>query len=285
MGWFICKEYTRFLSSRELKLCYSSHTMLEINRGIPEGVTQKAGIIDFEAAKGKRLEEKNRHANWLQERGQQPVKPVDANSPAFPQVYSERGQKPYSEKNLEITPVETHTGQIQPPAEIKNNVINFQAARENRFIKAGEIQESTPFTQTDADQTDYDDDPEEEQINALRLVRSKLAQFDVPTEKRNEIFENLADDPKALSKVAGVVQHFSKPKRDYGAELEESAAFRKRIIDAVQNKQQVDQESVQKLTGFQLTMLLFLSLFTGNIDMFFDELEQEYNKEKAEKNA
>jgi hypothetical protein len=28
-------------------------------------------------------------------------------------------------------------------------------------------------------------------------------------------------------------------------------------------------------------MLLFLSLFTGNIDMFFDELEEKYNKEKA----
>jgi len=43
----------------------------------------------------------------------------------------------------------------------------------------------------------------------------------------------------------------------------------------------VDQESVQKLTGFQLTMLLFLSLFTGNIDMLFDEFEEKYNKERA----
>jgi hypothetical protein len=232
--------------------------MSEINRGIPEGVTQKARIIDFEAAKGKRLEEKSTQTDWL--------KP---------------DRTPYLENQNGITPVKTRIGEIPPDADNKGTVIDFQTAREKRLIKAGDIQESTPFPQTDADQTDYADDPEEEQINALRIVRSKLAQFDVPTEKRDEIFANLADDPEALSKVAGVVQHFSKPQRDYGAELEESAAFRKRIIDAVQNKQQVDQESVQKLTGFQLTMLLFLSLFTGNIDMFFDELEEKYNKEKA----
>ena len=77
----------------------------------------------------------------------------------------------------------------------------------------------------------------------------------------------------------------SRPQRDYDAELEEAAAFRKRIIETLQNKQQVDQESVQKLTGLQLTMLLFLSFFTGNIDMFFDELKQDGLKEKEAKSA
>jgi hypothetical protein len=36
---------------------------------MPEGVTPKATIINFEAAKEKRLEEKNRQANGLQTRG------------------------------------------------------------------------------------------------------------------------------------------------------------------------------------------------------------------------
>ena len=57
--------------------------MSEINRGIPEGVTQKATIINFEAAKGKRSGEKYRQAEWLRERGKRStVKPVDGNTPA-----------------------------------------------------------------------------------------------------------------------------------------------------------------------------------------------------------
>ena len=58
--------------------------MSEINRGIPEGVTHKATVINFEAAKEKHLAEKNRQAQWLQERGEQPVlKPVDVHSPVI----------------------------------------------------------------------------------------------------------------------------------------------------------------------------------------------------------
>jgi hypothetical protein len=60
-------------------------------------------IINFEVAKEKRLEEKNRQAQWLQERGQQPVKPVDANSPSSPQAFIERDQKPHPDKQRGIT--------------------------------------------------------------------------------------------------------------------------------------------------------------------------------------
>ena len=72
------------------------------------------------------MKNKNRKAQRLQERGQQPIKRVDANSPAFPQVYSERDQKPYPEKNLEIAPAETHKGEIQPPTEIKKMLLTFK---------------------------------------------------------------------------------------------------------------------------------------------------------------
>ena len=37
----------------------------EFNRGMPEGVTPKATIINFEAAKEKRLEEKKQTGKWV----------------------------------------------------------------------------------------------------------------------------------------------------------------------------------------------------------------------------
>jgi hypothetical protein len=255
--------------------------MSEINRGIPEGVTQKATIIDFEAAKGKRLEEENRHANWLQERGQQPVKPVDANSPAFPQVYSERGQKAYSEKNLEITRAETHTGQIQPPAEIKNNIIDFQTAREKRRLGEQVVAEPAEIPQYKTDKIDSTNDEEQrdndkdngfdeetcdkEQMIAMGVIGTKLAQFDVPMQKRDEIFENLADDPQAILKVAGVVRNFH-PQNSIEI-LENIAAFRKRIDQAVENKAaQGNEESVRELSGFELLVLILGSLLKGSVN-------------------
>jgi hypothetical protein len=41
--------------------------MSEINRGMPEGLPPKATVINFEAAKGRRLEEKIKQAKWIQE--------------------------------------------------------------------------------------------------------------------------------------------------------------------------------------------------------------------------
>ena len=68
----------------------------------------------------------------------------------------------------------------------------------------------------------------------MGVIGTKLSQFDVPTEKRDEIFESLADDPDAVVKVAGVIKNFH-PQNSIEI-LENIAAFRKRIDQAVQNK-------------------------------------------------
>jgi hypothetical protein len=109
--------------------------MSEINRGIPEGVTQKATIINFEAAKGKRLEEKNRQTQWVQERTQkQPVTEVDAATPASSSVTSEVYQFPYSGRRVEFSGKEGEAGENRLPAENTHTVIDLQKARENRFL-------------------------------------------------------------------------------------------------------------------------------------------------------
>jgi hypothetical protein len=113
--------------------------MSEINQGIPEGVTQKATIINFEAAKGKRSGEKNRQAKWLRERGKRStVKPVDGNTPANTNDFDKLEAKPRFEKQGEIIPPESQTGEIQPPAETTNTIINFQTARENWLVNQPE---------------------------------------------------------------------------------------------------------------------------------------------------
>ena|SRR5688572_7410109 len=114
--------------------------MSEINRGIPEGVTQKATIIDFEAAKGKRIEENNRQTQWLQERReQQPaIKPVETHSPANTNAFSQLETKPHLEKKDEIITPKAQIGEIQPPAETTNTLIDFQTARENRLVSQQE---------------------------------------------------------------------------------------------------------------------------------------------------
>jgi hypothetical protein len=220
--------------------------MSEINRGIPEGVTQKATIIDFEAAKGRRLEEKNRQAAWLQEREKRStVKPVDANSPPITNDFDKPETKPRFEKQSEIIPPEPQTGEIQTPAETTNTIIDFQTAREDRLVSK---QEESPVTtentddipsflkpesfdadenivndylntqenkSDDIDDNEDEDDPEsdalkrdKEKLKAMGVIGTKLAQFDVPTEKRDEIFDSLADDPDAVVKVAGVIKNF-----------------------------------------------------------------------------
>jgi hypothetical protein len=65
--------------------------MSEINRGMPEGLPPKATVINFEVAKATRLEAKNRHAQWIQERTQPPIRNRIAEAspgtaPALPEV-------------------------------------------------------------------------------------------------------------------------------------------------------------------------------------------------------
>jgi hypothetical protein len=70
----------------------------------------KAKIINFEAAKGNLYEQ------------------------TFSQLPTEAGQSPQGEKRDEFSAPEGETRGIQYPAEIKNNVIDFNAAREKRLI-------------------------------------------------------------------------------------------------------------------------------------------------------
>jgi hypothetical protein len=77
---------------------------------MPEGVTPKAKIINIEAAKGNLYEQ---------------------TSSQFP---TEAGQSPPGEKRDEFSAPEGETRGIQPRAEIKNNVIDINTAREKRLI-------------------------------------------------------------------------------------------------------------------------------------------------------
>jgi hypothetical protein len=246
--------------------------MSEINRGIPEGVTQKATIINFEAAKGRRLEEKNKQAQWLQERGKQSTaQPVDATSPSITNDFDKLETKPRVETQGEIIPPESQTGEIQPPAETTNTIIDFQKAREDRLVNKQEESPVKPVntadipsflkpesfdadenivndyldsqenTSDDIDNYEDEDDPEsdafrrkKEQLKAMGMIGTKLSQFDVPTEKRDEIFDSLADDPDAVVKVAGVIKNFH-PQNSIEI-LENIADFRKRIDQAIEKK-------------------------------------------------
>jgi hypothetical protein len=119
----------------------------------------------------------------------------------------------------------------------------------------------------------------------MGVIGSKLAQFDVPIQKRDEIFENLADDPKAIIKVAGVVRNFH-PQNSIEI-LENIAAFRKRIDQAVENKAaQANKETVRELSGFELLILILGSFLKGSVDAVAgDELEQIGIKEKEANNG
>jgi hypothetical protein len=124
--------------------------MSEINRGIPEGVTQKATIINFEAAKGRRLEAETRQAKWIQERTQkQPLTDVEAATPGSAPVTSEAYQSPQSGRRVEFTKKEGEVRENRLPAENTNNIIDIQKARETRFLNeqpdSGVLPESNTF--------------------------------------------------------------------------------------------------------------------------------------------
>ena len=238
--------------------------MSEINRGIPEGVTHKATVINFEAAKEKRFAEKNRYTQWLQDRREQPVfKPVDIQSPVITRDVNTLEPKPDPEKQGRIIPPDPQTGEIPPPAESTNNIIDFQAWRENRLVNHQLIDSKTEET-TENDLADRNREhsttpvrnseiptaENAEDIEALREVRLRLAKLEVPTEKRDEILENLADDPKSMLKVAGVLRNITPRniKMDVEQELERNAAFRDRILKAIQPNNTETQEQPKEQT-------------------------------------
>jgi hypothetical protein len=273
--------------------------MSEINRGIPEGVTQRAPIIDFEAAKGKRLEAETRQAQWIQERTQQQAVPGvagdrPAGTPIHTEVPPEADQPPQGGRRVEFsTPTEGQAGENRPLAESTHIVIDFQKAREDGLVtdqaNTGILPESNKFTQSDVlprsneagdtgihdpEDTDRDrenkhaediDDPEtetpdKEQIIAMGVIGSKLEQFNLPLQKRQEIFTSLADDPNAIIKVAGVIKHLTPD--DPMAILEEGAAFRKRIDEALERARLANEQQPRELTILELICLLLGTLLT-----------------------
>jgi hypothetical protein len=125
--------------------------MSEINREIPKGQAPKATIINFEAAKAKRIEEKTRHARWIQERTQnQPLTRIDATTPAPSPVTTETYQSAQSGRRVEFTGEEGDARENRPPNENTYMVIDIQKARVNRLLKEqsnlGVFPESNTFT-------------------------------------------------------------------------------------------------------------------------------------------
>jgi hypothetical protein len=87
--------------------------MSKIIRGIPEGATQKTTIINFEAVKGECLEEKNRQAQWIQERQEQSsIKPVDAHRQQLRALLANSKRNRNLKKQDGIIPPETPKGEI-----------------------------------------------------------------------------------------------------------------------------------------------------------------------------
>jgi hypothetical protein len=79
----------------------------------------------------------------------------------------------------------------------------------------------------------------------MGVIGSKLEQFNLPVQKREEIFNNLADDPNVINKVAGVIQHLTPG--DPMAILEETTNFRKRIDEALEKARLANEEAPRDL--------------------------------------
>ena len=111
----------------------------------------------------------------------------------------------------------------------------------------------------------------------------------------SEIFRGT---PESVTKNEGIVKNvpifeFQAQKKqpvrsdaEREAELENTAAFRRRIIEAVQNKQQTDQETAKKLPFGLSLLILAAALLNGSAKAIAgEELEQIGIKEKGEKSA
>ena len=108
--------------------------MSEINREIPEGQISQATIINFEAAKAKRIEEKTRQSHWIQERAQnQPLTRIDATTPAPSPVTTEVYQSAQSGRRVEFTGEEGDTRENRPPNENTYMVIDIQKRGKTGF--------------------------------------------------------------------------------------------------------------------------------------------------------
>ena len=102
--------------------------MSEINKRIPETVTQQAKVIDFEAARGRRFERTQKQALTGVDRSRTAFTPISAEVP------TEANQPPQDGKRVELSSSARKTGEIRPLAENTHTVIDFQKARENRLV-------------------------------------------------------------------------------------------------------------------------------------------------------
>src|SRR5687767_7529534 len=114
--------------------------MSEINRGMPEGLPPKATVINFEAAKGRRLEEKIKQAKWIQERTQAPI----AHRPegialGASQSRTEAIQTPHPKQDEFNAESENEGRENRYSANTQNNVIDLDKAREKRFLIQQEV--------------------------------------------------------------------------------------------------------------------------------------------------
>jgi len=99
-------------------------------------------------------------------------------------------------------------------------------------------------------------------------------------QKRDEIFESLADDPQAITKVVSVIKHFH-PQNSIEI-LENIAAFLKRIDKAVQNKAAQEIEEAEQESGFELLCFILGEFLNGAANASVgDEFEQIDLKEEA----
>ena len=111
-----------------LKGYYGTHTMSEINKRIPETVTQQAKVIDFEAARGRRFERTQKQALTGVDRSRTAFTPISTEVP------TEANQPPQDGKRVELSSSAGKTGESRPLAENTHTVIDFQKARENRLV-------------------------------------------------------------------------------------------------------------------------------------------------------
>jgi hypothetical protein len=167
--------------------------MSEINRGIPEDVTQKTTIIDFAVAKGKRLEAEARHAKWQKRIQKYSLAGVEASRTAItsisPEIPTEANKPSPSGRRVEFSAPAGETGEIRPLAESACTIIDLQKARKNRPVAEKDLSNFVNTRQNITDTIDRTKDEEnrenedesdqltynKEQIKAMGVIGAKLA--------------------------------------------------------------------------------------------------------------
>jgi hypothetical protein len=120
--------------------------MSEINRDMPEGLPPKAMVINFEAAKGRRLEEKIKPAKWIQERIQSSIAiRSEGTSLDASQSATEAIQTTQPAKQGEFSAELANEGRKNRyPSDPQNNIIDFDKWKEKRLLIQQEVSTDNP---------------------------------------------------------------------------------------------------------------------------------------------